>query len=165
VQVIVSFFVFPCIFPVSFLPPFVLRTRALRFLPLDNDDGCLLTCVFSFAISYSLIEFFHLPDHVTKLRRQDDRPMNTILERAMMKTGITIHYIVNFIQGYIYLSTLLNQVSSLFLGNAHRPSIVNFGGVQVCGPQFWAGQNLGAESTDLLKVHPQATGLDPSIHP
>jgi hypothetical protein len=111
VQVIVSFFVFPCIFPVSFLPPFVLRTRALRFLPLDNDDGCLLTCVFSFAISYSLIEFFHLPDHVTKLRRQDDRPMNTILERAMMKTGITIHYIVNFIQGYIYLSIYSSESS------------------------------------------------------
>jgi hypothetical protein len=46
--------------------------------------------------------------------------MNTILEQAMMITGITIEYIVNFIHGSIYLFTLLNQVSPLFLGNAHR---------------------------------------------
>lgn len=89
--------------------------------------------------------------------------MNCTLERAMMKNGITIQYILKFIHGSIYLFTLLNQVSPLFLGNAHRPLDRELRGMFRYADFNFGQDGISAPRLRIVKSTPRATSLDPLI--
>lgn len=80
------------------------------------------------------------------------------------ENGITIQYILKFIHGSIYLFTLLNQVSPLFLGNAHRPLDRGLRVVFRYADFNFGQDEISVPRVRFVKSTPRVTSLDRSTH-